>query len=180
MSEMDIKDNYILCEYNINTEDLNKDIQILNYLNEELKEEIINNYKQIGKTDYILEINEDEINSEICDLYLNNERINFSYKYKFEKEGKYSLKILFKKEIKNMSFVFFNCSSLISLNLSNFNTNNVQDMSHMFYRCSSLTYLNLSNFNTNYVKDMSYMFYHCSSLSSLNTKDKRLLKEWKN
>ena len=128
-----MKDNYILCEYNINNEDLNEDIQILNYLNEELKETIINYYKEIGKTDYILEINEDEINSEICDLYLNNERINFSYKYKFEKEGKYSLKILFKIEIKNTSFMFNECSSLISLNLFNFNTNNINNMSDMFY-----------------------------------------------
>ena len=46
---MNTKDNYILCEYNINKEDLNKDIQILNYLNEELKEKFINYYKQIGK-----------------------------------------------------------------------------------------------------------------------------------
>ena len=35
---MKVKDNYILCEYNINKEDLNKDIQILNCLNEKLKE----------------------------------------------------------------------------------------------------------------------------------------------
>ena len=73
---------------------------------------------------------------------------NFSYKYKFEKEGKYSLKILFKKAIKKMSYMFNQCSSLTSLNLSNFNTNNVQDMSYMFQLCSSLTSLNLSNFNT--------------------------------
>ena len=120
-------------------------------------EEIINYYKEIGKTDYILEINKDEINSSICDLYLNNEKINFSYKYKFEKEGKYSLKILFKITIKNISFIYNECSSLISLNLSNFNTNNVQNMSYMFQLCSSLTSLNLSNFNTNNVKDMYYM-----------------------
>ena len=84
---MNIKDNYILCEYNIKKEDLNKDIQILNYLNEEIKEKIINDNKKIGITDYKLEINKDEIKSSICDLYLNNKRINFSYKYKFEKEG---------------------------------------------------------------------------------------------
>ncbi len=30
--------NYILYEYNINKEDLNKDSQILNYFNKELKE----------------------------------------------------------------------------------------------------------------------------------------------
>ena len=153
-----MKDNYILCEYNIKNEDLNKDIQILNYLNEEIKEEIINDYKEIGKTDYILEINKDEINSSICDLYLNNERINFSYKYKFEKEGKYSLKILFKRSIKNMSFMLYECSSLNSLNLSNFNTNKVNNMSYMFCDCSSLTYLNLSDFNTNNVYNMSRIF----------------------
>ena len=57
---------------------------------------------------------------------------------------------------------------LTSLNLSNFNTNNVKDMSRMFYKCSSLTSLNLSNLNTNNVNNMSYMFYKCSSLTSLN------------
>ena len=122
---MNVKDNYILCEYNIKKEDLNKNIQILNYLNEEIKEKIINVYKRIGKTDYILEINKDEINSSICDLYLNNEKINFSYKYKFEKEGKYSLKILFKRSIENISWTFYECSSLTSLNLSNFNTDKI-------------------------------------------------------
>ena len=57
-----------------------------------------------------------------------------------------------------MSYIFFNCSSLTSLNLSNFNTNNVKYMSGMFCYCSSLTFLNLSNFNTNNVTNMSGMF----------------------
>ena len=46
---MKMNDNYILCDYNIKNEDLNKDIQILNYLNEELKERIINVYKKKEK-----------------------------------------------------------------------------------------------------------------------------------
>ena len=58
-----------------------------------------------------------------------------------------------------MSFMFYKCSSLTSLNLSNFNTNNVKDMMYMFYYCSSLTSLNLSNFNTNNVNNMFRMFY---------------------
>ena len=66
----------------------------------------------MGKTDYIPETNEYEIYSSISDLYLNNERINVSSKYKFEKEGKYSLTILFKKAIKNMSGMFNECYSL--------------------------------------------------------------------
>ena len=61
-----------------------------------------------------------------------------------------------------MSYMFSGCSSLKEINLSNFNTNNVNNMSCMFYKCSSLKELNLSNFNTNNVTDMRYMFNGCS------------------
>ena len=73
--------------------------------------------------------------------------------------------------------MFRNCSSLPSLNLYNFNTNNVKDMSSMFYGCCSLTSLILSNFNTNNATDMREMFSNCSFLTTLNTKDEKLLKE---
>ena len=68
-----------------------------------------------------------------------------------------------------MCGMFSECSSLKELNLSNFNTNNVNNMSGMFYKCSTLKELNLSNFNTNNVINMSYMFSYCSSLKELNT-----------
>ena len=42
----------------------------------------------------------------------------------------------------------------------------LENLSRMFFRCSSLTSLNLSNFNTNNAKDMSYMFHYYSSLTS--------------
>ena len=80
-----------------------------------------------------IETNEDEINELYCDLYLNDKKIDFCYKYKFIKEGKYKLKIIFKKSLKNSSSMFADCSSLTYLNLSNFNTNNVNDMSEMFF-----------------------------------------------
>ena len=57
--------------------------------------------------------------------------------------------------------MFRECSLLKEINLSNFNTNNVNSMSYMFYRCSSLNKLNLSNFNTNNVKYMNLMFDGC-------------------
>ena len=38
----------------------------------------------------------------------------------------------------------------------------MKNMSYMFYKCSSLTSVDLSNFNTNNVKNMSHMFYHIS------------------
>ena len=68
----------------------------------------------------------------------------------------------------DMSFMFEECSSLTSLDLSSFNTANVTDMCGMFVNCSSLTSLDLSNFNTEKVTNMEAMFSCCYSLASLN------------
>ena len=52
------------------------------------------------------------------------------------------------------------------INLSNFNTNNVNDMKGKLWECSALKVLNISNFNTNNVTNMSYMFWGCSALKN--------------
>ena len=68
----------------------------------------------------------------------------------------------------NMEGMFEGCSSLKELNLTNFNTENVTSMYRMFFNCSSLVKLNLNSFNTDKVSDMSWMFHGCSSLKELN------------
>ena len=105
------------------------------------------------------------------------------------------LKYLNTAEVTDMSFMFWNCKNLSSLDLTNFNTTkvedmsgmfsscqklssltlsesfntaNVTDMSNMFSYCNMLEKLNLSNFNTTKVEDMSYMFYMCQKLTELN------------
>ena len=78
-----------------------------------------------------------------------------------------------------LELCFCNCSSLTSLDLSNFNTNNVFNMQCMFAKCSSLTSLNLSNFNTSKVDSLRFLwiFDGCSSLKKENiiAKDERIL-----
>ena len=76
---------------------------------------------------------------------------------------------LYENRYTNMSFMFYNCESLISLpDISKWNTGNVNNMSYMFYNCSSLISLpDISKLNTDNVNDMSYMFYNCKSLISL-------------
>ena len=64
--------------------------------------------------------------------------------------------------------MFSKCSSLISLDVSNFNTSNVTNMTAMFQSCSSLTSLNVSKFDTSKATNISYMFNNCSSLISLD------------
>ena len=87
------------------------------------------------------------------------------------------------------------CSNLISIDLSSFNTENVTDMEDlfngciklkeikglnnlitnkvlnmigMFSECNEIEYLDLSNFNTENVTDMSWMFNNCNKLKKLN------------
>ncbi len=69
-----------------------------------------------------------------------------------------------------MGGMFSRCSSLQSINLSSFNTTNVEDMSYMFSGCSSLQSINLSSFNVTNVNDMNFMFSGCSFLKRENVK----------
>ena len=71
-------------------------------------------------------------------------------------------------EVGNMSWMFYGCSGLTSLDLSHFNTQNVYTMRGMFSGCSGLTSLDLSNFNTQNVEGMNEMFSGCSGLTSLD------------
>ena len=79
-----------------------------------------------------------------------------------------NLNLLKTANVENMSSMFWNCSSLTSLDLSNFNTANVTNMHDMFWGCSSLTSLDLSNFNTSNVTIMDGLFEYCSGLSSVS------------
>ena len=71
-------------------------------------------------------------------------------------------------EVTDMSFMFYGCYALASLDLSNFNTTKVENMFGMFFNCENLSSLVISNFNTANVTDMSYMFHYCKNLSSLD------------
>ena len=66
--------------------------------------------------------------------------------------------------------MFSGCSSLKSLDLSSFDTNNVKEMRNMFSGSYSLEYLDLSSFNATNVNNMSSIFKGCSSLKKDNLK----------
>ena len=70
--------------------------------------------------------------------------------------------------VTDMSYMFYSCSSLTSLDVTHFNTANVTNMHCMFEDCSSLTSLDVTHFNTANVTDMESMFSSCSSLTSLD------------
>ena len=154
--------NIIIGEINLNNDDINKDIQIINSF-----ENFKRIYQGMKFEDEDKCKNEKEIKENI-EIKINGKKIEFTYNYKFEKEGKYQIEYLFKNNLTNTCYMFTNCKSITNLNLSNFNTQNVTNMENMFWFCSSLKNLNLSNFNTQNTTNMRNMFSCCRSLNNIN------------
>ena len=151
--------NYITGEIYISEDNINKEIRIINSY-----EEMCREYNLEIKEEYI---NENEIKECIIEIE-GKKLLQFSYFYKFENEGNYSIKYTFKNILTNFNCLFCNCSTLIFLDLSNLDTQKVKDMAGMFSNCTSLIYLTLSNFNTQNIKNINGLFYNCVSLTDLN------------
>jgi surface protein len=70
--------------------------------------------------------------------------------------------------VTNMKIMFQLCSTLTSVgDLSNWDTSNVIDTGWMFYGCSSLASVDLSNWNMSNVTNLKSMFCNCSKLTSV-------------
>ena len=157
LSELNGNKNEIICMYNKQKDEIDllydytRDIK---YLPDELKESYIE-----GKNI----INENNI-----DIYINDKKIEFNYKYKSNERSNIQVKFIFNKLLTSTCWMFCGCSSLQLINVSSFNTTNVENMRWMFRECSSLQSINLSSFNTTNVENMNSMFSRCSSLQSID------------
>ena len=152
-------ENYIIASFKIDSKDAYSDIRI------------INSYEASKRRDSNFKFdenlrNEKEIKQ--CKIQVEGKFIPFSYTYKFGSIGYFKIIYFFQNDIKRLNYMFYGCSNLTNLDLSNFNTQNVTNMREMFCGCSNLTNLDLSNFNTKNVTDMIGMFYGCSNLTNLD------------
>ena len=154
--------NIIIGEISINKNNINKDVQIINSF-----ENVKRKYELGDKNDDWKYENEKEIKENV-EIKIDGKTIKFEYHLKFEKEGKYKIEYLFKKNLTKTDYMFYDCKSIKNLDLSNFNSQSITDMSNMFCGCKSLTNLNLSNFDTQNVTNMSGMFDGCKSLKKLD------------
>ena len=132
--------NEIILEINI--EDNNSKKRIINSFENFKREKPGWNLNNIETKE-----NEDEIKK--CEIYINDKKIKFTYDYLFKNKGKYIIKYKFKKLLNSCNYMFFDCVSLSSLDLSNFNTQNVTNMRTMFLGCNSLIYKTISNIQNN-------------------------------
>ena len=136
------KMNYITCTYEINKEDIGKDIQIISEVNNEVKEKVT--------------------------LMINGENKSNTFKLKFYKEGKFNVIIIVDKSLTNMSQMFEKCENLKKIDLSKLKNFNVTNLSSMFDGCSLLKNINFTDFNTDKVSNMSRLFSQCLSLKEIN------------
>ena len=141
-----IKQSQITAVYDITSDDINKKIQIINYDEK---------------------INENEL-KKICNIYLNQEKVEFTSEYIFKEPGKYTFEFEFDELLTNANKLFYGCSTLISLNFDKFKSNYIKDMTDMFNGCSKLLSLSLSNFKTKEVTTMKGTFKGCSALKALD------------
>ena len=129
-----IEKNEINCIYNKEEETINLLYdynQVKSYWSDEEKK-IYNEAKKYME-DYFKYI----------DIYINDKKIEFNTKYTSKETGKIKVKFIFHKLLTNTSFMFNDCSSLESIDLSSFNTTNVKYMSGMFFGCSTLKSIDL-------------------------------------
>ena len=107
---------------------------------------------------------------EKTDLYIDNINTKFDFKYKIKGAKQLKVKFKFKVILKDISFMFCNCRSLVSIDFTNFIPNELTNISGLFCNCISLKKINFSKFNTNIIYDMSYLFYNCNSIESVDFK----------
>ena len=100
--------------------------------------------------------------------------INEKCEIKMKIEETLEIKLRQIKTVKDISYMFSGCTTLESIEASNWDTTDVTDMSYMFNECESLTSLpDISKWNTINVANMSNMFSGCKSLTSLPNISKR-------
>ena len=68
---------------------------------------------------------------------------------------------------KKMEYLFFNCESASSIDVSRFNTANATEMTGMFKSCKALKSLDIRNFDTSKSYQLRELFYQCSKLTDL-------------
>lgn len=69
--------------------------------------------------------------------------------------------------LNNTSYMFYECSSLTSLDLSNWTITNIITAPCMFQGCSNLTEINLTNWNTSQMTFADSMFDKCLNLQTI-------------
>ena len=73
--------------------------------------------------------------------------------------------------------MFYDCSSLTNIDLSNFNTNNVTNMSYMFSACWKFTKDNIITCNKKILESLIHMNKEIEKINFINMKKKMRMRK---
>ena len=187
------KDNFINLKIEIGGEDIGKDIPIINqcstyklFQNFELDDiEIILNgekipikYKHENYDSRICKYNIKSKDSESARKLYSEVNNYYVFYWNFSNEGTFTIKIKFNKKLSSCSGMFYYCSNIIEIDLSEFDCTNVLSCDCMFAKCHRLQKINLGKLNFSLVTTFLSMFFLCYNLdnldvSHLNTKNSK-------
>ena len=89
--------------------------------------------------------------------------------FSYDKNLKYvNVRNVNTSRVTQMSYLFQNCTSLSSIDLSGFDTTLVRYMTRFFQNCISLTSIDIGHFNTGNCYALESMFNGCTSLTYIN------------
>ena len=111
LSELDGNKNEIICIYNKQEDE----IALLHDYTYDMKY-WSDEYKKLYKE------GKNNINGNNIDIYINDKKIKFNYRYISKEKGNIQVKFVFNKLLTSTSHMLYGCSSLQSINLSSFNT----------------------------------------------------------
>ena len=149
--------NYIDCYYIIKD---GEEFNLLHDYNNTVNDHVIR-FKDIDGTEK-KKFMEDNVN-----IYIDSQLIGFNYKYKTNK-NKIHVKYIFKEILNDLSFMFFNCKNLESIDFSSYDMTNITDMKCMFSGCSNLKFVNLSSLRTKNDISFGNLFSGCLSLKMVD------------
>ena len=121
----------------------------------------LDNYDE--KHEHLIELN--KINTE---LYIDNEIQEYHKYFEPQSSGDYNIKLNFKINLTDCSYMFAGCKNITNIKFISFNTKYITNMSYLFYRCEKIKKINLYCFNTTNLIDMSYMFNSCRNLNDID------------
>ena len=124
----------------------------------------LDNYKKNDKF-----INIPDSKREYYHIYFDDSIEEIKRNYLNEKENIKMIKIIINHQVKSFKNLFDRCKCISSILFKKFYRIDITDMSFMFFGCSSLKELNISNLITDNVTNMNCMFFECSSLKEIES-----------
>ena len=122
--------------------------------------DLLFDYKSECKEEYKNSFNKSKKNiyEHILEIYANNKKIKFNYRYESDEIGLIEIKFKFSKLLTSIAFMFYNCESLKLIDLSSLNINQNININGILNHCQSLKLIKLSAFNINNIIDVNRLF----------------------